>query len=44
MSENREHLLEQIKVQGDLVRKVKAAKESAEKVSLVKFQIACSDS
>lgn len=33
MSENRDKLQEQIKLQGDLVRKVKAAKEPKEKVS-----------
>lgn len=33
MSESRDQLLEKIKVQGDLVRKVKAAKEPIEKVS-----------
>lgn len=32
MSENREKLLKDIQEQGDLVRKLKAAKESAEKV------------
>jgi histidyl-tRNA synthetase len=34
MSDNREQLQEQIKVQGEVVRKLKAAKESKEKVSL----------
>lgn len=34
MSENREKLLKDIQQQGDLVRKLKAAKESAEKVSV----------
>jgi hypothetical protein len=34
MNENKEKLMEQIKVQGDLVRKIKAAKESSEKVSI----------
>lgn len=33
MSENREKLLKDIQEQGDLVRKLKVAKESAEKVS-----------
>jgi len=33
MSDTREQILEQIKVQGDLVRQLKAAKESKEKVS-----------
>lgn len=33
MSDNREQLQEQIKVQGEVVRKLKAAKESKEKVS-----------
>lgn len=33
MSDNREELLEKIKVQGDLVRKVKAEKQPKEKVS-----------
>lgn len=32
MTENREKLLEEIKGQGDLVRQLKAAKESKEKV------------
>lgn len=32
MSDNREKLLDQIKEQGDLVRKVKAAKEPKQKV------------
>lgn len=32
MSENREKLLKDIQEQGDLVRKLKAAKESPEKV------------
>lgn len=32
MSDNREQILESIKVQGDIVRKLKAAKESKEKV------------
>lgn len=32
MSENREQILESIKVQGEVVRKLKAAKESKEKV------------
>lgn len=34
MSENREKLLEDIRVQGELVRQLKAAKESKEKVRL----------
>lgn len=34
MSDNREALQEQIKVQGEVVRKLKAAKESKEKVSV----------
>lgn len=34
MSENREKLLKDIQEQGDLVRKLKAAKESAEKVGV----------
>lgn len=33
MSDNREALQEQIKVQGEVVRKLKAAKETKEKVS-----------
>lgn len=33
MSETREQILEEIKIQGDLVRKLKAAKEPKEKVS-----------
>lgn len=33
MSDTREQILEQIKVQGDLVRQLKATKESKEKVS-----------
>lgn len=32
MSETREQILEEIKIQGDLVRKLKAAKEPKEKV------------
>lgn len=42
MSENRDKLLEEIRVQGDLVRQLKAAKESKEKVrvfSLLKKKI-----
>lgn len=34
MSETREQILEEIKTQGDLVRKLKAAKEPKEKVSV----------
>ncbi|XP_059614784.1 histidine--tRNA ligase isoform X1 [Phlebotomus argentipes] len=34
MSDNREKILEQIKVQGDLVRKLKAAKEPKEKIDV----------
>lgn len=37
MSDNRDQLLEEIRVQGDLVRTLKAAKEAPEKVCL--FQI-----
>lgn len=33
MSDTREQILEQIKLQGDLVRQLKASKESKEKVS-----------
>lgn len=33
MSENREQILKDIQEQGDLVRKLKGAKESPEKVS-----------
>lgn len=33
MTETREQILEEIKIQGDLVRKLKAAKETKEKVS-----------
>jgi hypothetical protein len=33
MSENREKILEQIKEQGEIVRKLKAAKEPKDKVS-----------
>lgn len=33
MSENREKILEQVKEQGEVVRKLKAAKEPKEKVS-----------
>ena len=33
MSDNRDQLQEQIKVQGEVVRKVKAAKEAKTKVS-----------
>lgn len=36
MSENREKLLEEIKVQGDLVRQLKAAKEPKVKVRTIK--------
>lgn len=35
MSDNREKLLNEIKEQGDLVRKVKAAKEPKQKVKSV---------
>lgn len=35
MSDTREQILEQIKLQGDLVRQLKASKESKEKVSAV---------
>lgn len=37
MSETREQILEEIKIQGDLVRKLKAAKETKEKVSALRF-------
>lgn len=33
MVQNREQILEEIRIQGDLVRQFKAAKESKEKVS-----------
>lgn len=34
MSDNREKILESIKIQGEVVRKIKAAKESKDKVCL----------
>lgn len=37
MSENREQILESIKVQGEVVRKLKAAKEPKQKVCFDKF-------
>lgn len=39
MSESREKLLKDIQEQGDLVRKLKAAKESAEKVGVSKSHL-----
>lgn len=38
MSDTREQILEQIKLQGDLVRQLKASKESKEKVSAKSMQ------
>lgn len=37
MSDTRDQLLEAIRVQGELVRTLKAAKESQEKVRVVSF-------
>lgn len=38
MSENRDKILEEIKVQGDLVRQLKAAKEPKEKVCTIEWE------
>lgn len=43
MADNQETLLLKIKEQGDLVRKLKAAKESGEKVSFI-FNLLCHES
>lgn len=40
MSDSREQILESIKVQGEVVRKLKAAKEPKEKVCFDQFCIA----
>lgn len=39
MSENREKILESIKVQGEVIRKLKAAKEPKQKVCFDNFYI-----
>lgn len=41
MSDNREELLQKIKDQGELVRKLKAAKESQEKVNCTSISVSC---